>query len=40
MCACAAGWVSMWCLQVRGGAVCLTNVGVDWAAMVQGEESG
>lgn len=40
MCACAAGWVSTWCLQVRGGSVCLVNVGVDWAVTLLGEERG
>lgn len=35
---CAAGWASMQCLQVRGGSVCLTNVGIDLAVMLQEKE--
>lgn len=40
MCAYAAGWVSTWCLQVRGGAVSSMNVGVDWAVMQLAEGTG
>lgn len=39
-CACAGGWVSMWCLQVGGGSACSPDVGVGWAATPRGGERG